>query len=217
MSAPAQLDPHCGEAIVQALAAAISAARQHLSEIDAAIGDGDHGINMSKGFAQGLRRVRDADVQDIGAALAQLSAALLDDIGGSMGPLYGVFFLHLGEALGGPAAIDAARFGRALRAASEAVQALGGARPGDKTLVDVLVPAEQAYAALLAANAGFAAALAGMADAAHAGCAATAAMQARLGRAARLGSRSIGVPDAGAASCALILGVLAEQITLRLS
>ncbi|MNX35909.1 PTS-dependent dihydroxyacetone kinase, dihydroxyacetone-binding subunit DhaK [compost metagenome] len=205
--------------VVRDLIEAIVANRQHLSEIDGLIGDGDHGINMAKGFT-GCGTRLDAlgpRAASLPGALEQLSQALMDDIGGSMGPLYGRFFLGFVDTLAPHEQLDAALFGEALAVAVANVQAMGNAQVGDKTLIDTLVPARDAYAAALASGAGFAACLQAMGAAAQRGRDATKDLQARVGRSARLGARSIGVLDAGATSCCLILQTLAASLQRRLA
>ncbi|PBI89253.1 PTS-dependent dihydroxyacetone kinase, dihydroxyacetone-binding subunit DhaK [Variovorax boronicumulans] len=205
--------------VVRDLIDAIVANRQHLSEIDGLIGDGDHGINMAKGFT-GCGTRLDAlgpRAASLPAALEQLSQALMDDIGGSMGPLYGRFFLGFVDTLAPHEQLDAALFGEALAVAVANVQAMGKAQVGDKTLIDTLVPARDAYAAALANGSDFAACLQAMGAAAQQGRDATKALQARIGRSARLGARSIGVLDAGATSCCLILQTLAASLQRRLA
>jgi dihydroxyacetone kinase len=206
-------------ALVRDLVDTIHANRGYLSEIDGLIGDGDHGINMSKGFTGCAARL-DAmgeGAQALPAALQQLSQALMDDIGGSMGPLYGHFFLGLADTLAPHARLDAGLFGDALAAAVARVQALGNAQVGDKTLMDTLAPALAAYREALAAAAPFDACLQAMADAAEAGKESTRALQARIGRSARLGARSIGVLDAGATSCCLLLLSMARSLRAQLA
>lgn len=204
---------------VRDLIEAVSANRQTLSEIDGSIGDGDHGVNMAKGFGRCAERLDalDEDANALPAALGLLAQALRDDIGGSMGPLYGSFFDGLADTLAPHPQLDAALFGDALSSGVLAVQRTGDARPGDKTLVDTLVPALEAYRDAVAGGAGFAAALRAMSAAAAVGRDSTVPMQARIGRAARLGVRSIGVVDAGAASCCLILQTLAASLENQLA
>jgi len=200
--------------LVRDLIASIVANRQYLSEIDGLIGDGDHGINMAKGFngcAARLDALGDKALE-LPAALTQLSKALMDDIGGSMGPLYGEFFRGLADTLAPHAQLDAALFGDALASAVANVQAMGNAKVGDKTLMDTLLPALVAYRASQASTAGFKDALQAMSDAAAKGRDSTQALQARIGRSARLGPRSIGVLDAGATSCCLILQSMAGSL-----
>jgi dihydroxyacetone kinase len=204
--------------LVRDLIDTICANRSYLSEIDGLIGDGDHGINMSKGFSGCATRL-DAmgeGARALPAALEQLSQALMDDIGGSMGPLYGHFFLGFADTLAPHARLDAGLFGDALAAAVARVQALGNAQVGDKTLIDTLVPALAAYREALGAGADFAACLSAMSDAAEAGKESTRALKARIGRSARLGVRSIGVLDAGATSCCLLLQSMARSLRLQL-
>lgn len=201
-----------GAFVVRELITVIRQNRDYLSQIDAAIGDGDHGINMSKGFGQcGERLDGRADV-DLAQALDLLAESLLDGIGGSMGPLYGSFFMSFGETLKGHRQLDAALFGQALRQGLEAIQAIGDAKVGDKTLIDTLVPATDAYDAALAQGQSFKQALQAMSAAAEQGKDSTKDLQARIGRAARLGERSIGVLDAGATSCFLILRSMGDSI-----
>jgi len=204
--------------VVGDLIAAINANRAWLSEIDGAIGDGDHGVNMSKGFTQaGEAIAAEASPPGLARAFAMLGDTLLSGIGGSMGPLYGTFFLDMGGALEDRTELDAALFGQMLHAGLSGVQDLGGAKRGDKTLLDTLIPALEAYDAALGEGAAFAAALDAMAAAAAQGRDATRDMAAKIGRAARLGERSRGTIDAGAASCCLILQSMAASLTRHLA
>lgn len=204
---------------VRDLIEAVTANRQALSEIDGLIGDGDHGVNMAKGFGRCAERLgaMGAQANALPVALAQLALALRDDIGGSMGPLYGSFFDGMAETLAPHAQLDARLFGDALSAGVLGVQRVGNAAVGDKTLIDTLVPALAAYRESLAADGSFVAALRAMSLGAALGRDSTTPMQARIGRAARLGARSIGVVDAGATSCCLILQTLAESLGRELA
>ena len=202
--------------IVLDMVAAIAREKDRLSEIDGATGDGDHGVNMGKGFRLAGDKLRVMGAFDLAEGMAVLGDTLLSDIGGSMGPLYGTFFTDMAEALDGAETMDAALCSKMLHAGLDAVCGLGEAKPGDKTLVDVLSPATEAYDAAVARGEDFAACLRAMKRAADDGCEATRGMVARLGRAARLGERSRGFLDAGAASCALLLGVLADGLQARL-
>lgn len=198
--------------IVAELAAVIVANKAHLSEVDGLIGDGDHGINMAKGFGRAAERLSG---QPLDGAFLVLSDVLMSEIGGSMGPLYGFMFRDMGRTIRDRAAIDADGFLTMLQAGLSAVTATGAAKVGDKTLIDCLDPAIAAFDA--ARPDGFAAALRAMARAAQQGRDSTVDMVAKLGRAARLGERSRGVPDAGATSCCLILTTLADSVERRLS
>jgi dihydroxyacetone kinase phosphoprotein-dependent L subunit len=204
--------------VVLDLIETINANRAYLSEIDGAIGDGDHGINMSKGFTQCRERLLAASpLPGLAEAFDTLAMTLLEGIGGSMGPLYGSLFLGFSETLTAHAKMDADLFGAALKAGVDGVQSVGDAKVGDKTLIDTLVPARDAYLAATAAGADFSAALTAMSDAAETGWKSTKDLQARLGRAARLGERSIGVIDAGATSCFLLLKTLAASLQKKLT
>ncbi len=201
--------------VVLDLVAAINANRAWLSEIDGAIGDGDHGINMSKGFSRAAETLGTSP-GSLGRGFTVLGETLLDGIGGSMGPLYGTFFLDMAGVVSPERELDAVLFGRMLRAGLAGIQDLGSAKRGDKTLLDALIPAADAYDEAVAAGASFEAALSAMATAAEMGRDATKDMAARIGRAARLGERSRGTIDAGAASCCLMLKALATGLSARL-
>ena len=206
------------DTLVRDLIDTIVANRQYLSEIDGLIGDGDHGINMAKGFTGCGTRLDalGATAQQLPAALAQLSQALMDDIGGSMGPLYGEFFSGFVTTLAPHQQLDAALFGDALGAAVANVQRMGSAQVGDKTLMDTLVPALAAYREAQLASADFSSCLQALSAAAEQGRDSTKNLQARIGRSARLGPRSIGVLDAGATSCCLILQSMARSLQRQL-
>jgi len=200
--------------VVVDLVRTINANRQYLSEVDGAIGDGDHGINMSKGFTQcGEHLAARAAAPSLPEALGDLSSALMDGIGGSMGPLYGTFFLSMSDTLAGHAELDKSLFYQALVAGIDSVQEIGDAKVGDKTLIDTLAPARVAYGAALEEGKNFRACIDAMVVAAEAGMNSTRDLRARIGRAARLGDRSIGVLDAGACSCFLIMRSMGESIT----
>lgn len=200
-----------GAQIVDRLIVAIQANKQYLSDIDGAIGDGDHGINMNKGFTL-FREALDKQPGGLAYSLKTLGKILLMKIGGSMGPLYGKFFMSLGKAFDEKPEIGAEDFQYGLQAALDAIHAISPAKVGDKTLMDVLIPSQAAYDEALAGGASFSAALDAMSAAAVAGRDSTIDMVARLGRSSRLGERSRGVMDAGSASCCLILNTMAEAI-----
>lgn len=203
--------------VVLDLIETINENRAYLSEIDGAIGDGDHGINMSKGFSQcKVRLLETNELPGLAVGFEILAMTLLEGIGGSMGPLYGSFFMGLSEGLAGKTHLDAVGFGQALAQGVEGVATVGDAKVGDKTLMDTLIPARDTYAAALESGADFSTALTAMIDAAEKGWKSTKALQARIGRAARLGERSIGVLDAGATSCFLLLRTLGLSLQKRL-
>lgn len=201
-----------GRAVVLSLIKVIQENAAYLSEIDGAIGDGDHGINMNKGFSMVEKNLPEGPVT-LADGLSLLGDTLLTEIGGSMGPLYGMIFMDMADTCQGKADIDSATFGAMLRAALAAVQSLGDAKVGDKTLVDTLVPALEAYDAAQAQGVDFAEALAQMSAAAEAGKESTRDLVAKIGRASRLGERSRGHLDPGATSCYLLLNAFAQSMT----
>jgi dihydroxyacetone kinase-like protein len=205
-----------GAAVMDRMIQAIQDNKQYLSDIDGAIGDGDHGINMNKGFSL-TREALDREPGDLSHGLLTLAKILMMRIGGSMGPLYGKIFKTMGKAFAGHEDIDAVLFGQALAEVREGLLSLSPARVGDKTLVDALYPAIDAYLASTEAGRNFSDALDAMKKAAELGRDDTEDMVAQLGRSSRLGERSRGVIDAGAASCALLLGVMADAIQDLLS
>ncbi|MBN2552159.1 MAG: dihydroxyacetone kinase subunit L [Spirochaetales bacterium] len=200
-----------GRIVVQNLIETIRENKAYLSEVDGAIGDGDHGINMAKGFT--LTGERLTDQMGCSESLKTLGRTLVMEIGGAMGPLYGTFFKALAGACSDKEQIDAQVFGQMLEAGYAAVVELGQARVGDKTLVDTLHPALAEYKKALGDGAGFKDALQRMVQAAQQGKESTRDLAAKLGRSSRLGERSRGVLDAGAASCYLILKSMADTIS----
>ncbi|RYC30427.1 dihydroxyacetone kinase subunit L [Lichenibacterium minor] len=187
-----------------------------LNSLDGATGDGDHGVNMSKGFRRTAQKLALAP-QGLGDGFGMLAETLLDEIGGSMGPLYGSFFLDMSTVLRGRTTLDREGFATMLRAGVAAVVDLGEGQLGDKSLVDVLVPARDAFEAAAARHDSFSGCLAAMDAAAEQGFEATRDLVARIGRASRLGERSRGHLDAGAASCRLLLHALAEGLERQLA
>jgi len=201
--------------IVLSIAERIIENRAYLSEIDGKIGDGDHGVNMAKGFGLAADRLKDANAS-LADALDTLGTVLMTEIGGSMGPLYGVLFTEFAGQLQGIDVIDAKACSRMLHTGLEGVQSIGSARVGDKTMLDALVPAVEAFDAAIARGDSFGDALALLAEAAENGRDSTRDLVAKVGRASRLGDRSLGVLDAGATSCALILKELSLGARSRL-
>ena len=195
---------------IAAAARVIREQRDHLTQLDAAIGDADHGINLDRGFTAVLSAIESAAPATPGAVLILAGTTLISKVGGASGPLYGTAFRRAGKALGDAADVDLPGLAAALDAALAGVQQLGAARDGDTTLVDALAPATAAFSKAIAEKESDADALAALAEAAQAGAAATISMQALKGRASYLGPRSVGHEDPGAASTALILGALRE-------
>jgi len=202
--------------IICDVAALIVSNRAYLSEIDGKIGDGDHGVNMAKGFGRAAERMEGRDVS-LCEAMAELSDVLMSEIGGSMGPLYGMMFANMAGSIDGISEINARAFADMLRSGVDGVQDIGAASVGDKTMLDSLVPAVEAFARSLDNGRSFGEALTKMENAAVIGRDGTIDMIAKVGRASRLGERSRGVLDAGATSCCLILRALGDGVSKRLS
>jgi phosphoenolpyruvate---glycerone phosphotransferase subunit DhaL len=196
-------------------AAVIAANVDHLTQLDSAIGDGDHGVNLARGFRAVGDALASADAERLapGRQLILAGKTLVSTVGGASGPLWGTALRRAGRALGEAAEVDAAGLTDALDAALAGVVELGAAEPGDKTMVDALRPAAIALRAAIEAGASVAEALEAAANAAADGARATVPMQARKGRASYLGPRSIGHEDPGAASTALIVTALGRALT----
>jgi dihydroxyacetone kinase phosphoprotein-dependent L subunit len=191
---------------ISGFAELVAADADRLTRLDAAIGDGDHGTNLARGMAAATSAPPVEGPQ--GKALIAAGRALLSKTGGASGPLYGGALRAAGKSLGDADEVTAADLGAALRAALEAIQGLGAAVPGDKTMVDALDPAVTAYEAALAGGADLAACCAAALAAAEKGAEATVELQARKGRASYLGARSVGHQDPGAASTVLLMRAL---------
>ncbi|MFJ4787307.1 dihydroxyacetone kinase subunit DhaL [Streptomyces sp. NPDC088794] len=183
-----------------ATAASVDREAERLTSLDSPIGDADHGSNLQRGFRAVAATLEKEAPDTPGAVLALAGRTLISTVGGASGPLYGTLLRRTGKALGEAGEVSEAEFAQALRAGVDAVMALGGAAPGDKTMIDALVPAVDALPD------GFGAARA----AAEEGALATTPLQARKGRASYLGERSIGHQDPGATSASLLIAALAE-------
>lgn len=200
-----------GIILVDRMIVAIQENKQYLSDIDGAIGDGDHGINMNKGFTL-CREALDKQSGNLSYGLKTLGKILMMKIGGSMGPLYGKLFLAIGKSLDEKDPVGKQEFLDALKAALGDIQAISPAKVGDKTLMDVLIPSVETLEAAVAEGASFEDALDRMCKAAETGRDSTVDMIAKIGRSSRLGERSRGVMDAGSASCCLLLTTMANAI-----
>jgi phosphoenolpyruvate---glycerone phosphotransferase subunit DhaL len=185
----------------------------YLSEIDGAIGDGDHGINMNKGFTMCKDRLIDKQI-DLSTGLNILGEVLLNEIGGAMGPLYGMFFFGMSNACNNKKQIDSIVFKDMLEAAVSELSEidLNKAKIGDKTMMDTLIPAVEAYKTAINNKKSFIEALEKMKIAAEKGKESTKELIAKVGRASRLGERSKGFLDVGAVSSWLILRSIADSI-----
>jgi dihydroxyacetone kinase phosphoprotein-dependent L subunit len=190
------------------IAAVIEAQRDHLTQLDAAIGDADHGINLARGFTAVQEALARADTPTPGAVLMLTGSTLISKVGGASGPLYGTAFRRAAKALGDKPEVDLLALAEALEAALAGVKKLGAASEGEKTMVDALAPAVAAFSAAVAGGMPAPGALAALTHAADVGAHGTISLQALKGRASYLGPRSVGHEDPGAASTALILHAL---------
>lgn len=188
----------------------VTAQQQYLTDLDSAIGDADHGSNMARGMAAVVAKLDADQPGSVDALLKTTGMTLVSSVGGASGPLYGTLFLRMGAAAGAVQELDGAALGAALRAGYEGILQRGKAEPGDKTMIDALLPALDAYDAAMASGSSLADAVTAASNAAAAGRDATEPLVARKGRASYLGERSAGHIDPGSASTALLFDALAE-------
>ncbi|WP_344495870.1 dihydroxyacetone kinase subunit DhaL [Streptomyces enissocaesilis] len=189
---------------MSATAAAVDREAGRLTELDSAIGDADHGSNLQRGFAAVAAALDEEPPGTPGAVLALAGRQLISTVGGASGPLYGTLLRRTGKALGDGGEVTPEQLAGALRAGVDAVAQLGGAKAGDKTMLDALIPAVGALGQSLSFGAARAAA--------DEGALATVPLRAHKGRASYLGDRSIGHQDPGATSSALLIGALADTV-----
>ncbi len=197
---------------VKEFAATIAKNKEYLTRLDSAIGDADHGINMDRGMRAALAKLDGVSGNDVGNLLKTVGMTLVSTVGGAGGPLYGTLFLQMGTAASGKEELAPEDWAAALEAAITGVQARGKAEPGDKTMVDALLPARDALRAALAGGTPLDEALRRSAGAAEEGMKATIPLVARKGRASYLGERSAGHQDPGATSSYLLLKTAADTL-----
>jgi dihydroxyacetone kinase-like protein len=194
-------------------AVALREQRDYLTQLDAAIGDADHGTNMDRGFTSVVAKLGELDGSTPpGKILVAAGSTLVSTVGGASGPLWGTAMRRAGRLLGEAETFDAANLADALGAALDGVVELGAAQPGDKTMVDALEPAVRTLREQLDAGSDAQTAVTAACDAAEEGMRATVPLQATKGRASYLGERSIGHQDPGATSTALILRALERAV-----
>ncbi len=196
---------------VRSFADVIAENKEYLTQLDSAIGDADHGINMNRGMQAVLGKLDGAPNGDIGALMKAVGMTLVSTVGGAGGPLYGTLFLQFGVATAGKADLEPADWALALEKGVEGVQMRGKAEPGDKTMVDALIPARDAFRQAVDDGESFEDALRRSAAAAEEGMKATIPWVARKGRASYLGERSAGHQDPGATSSYLLLKAAADS------
>ena len=200
-----------GKSILLGMVKAIQDNKKYLGDIDGLIGDGDHGMNMNKGFTIFGERIAEKEIS-FTDGLEELGTVLMTEIGGSMGPIYGTIFTGMAESGAGLDEISLADFSNMVDAGLTGLRGIVQAGVGDKTLVDTLSPAGGSLKRSAAAGADFGDALESMKKAAEDGMNSTKDMVAKFGRSSRLGERSRGVLDAGAVSCCIILKAMADGI-----
>lgn len=206
--------------VISAVAGAMEAHKDELTELDQPIGDSDHGINMARGFSAARALLPSLAGEAPAAVLKKVGSTLVSKVGGSSGPLYGTLFRKVGVALKADDSLasdeNAVRcLAAGLSKAFVGIEDLGGAKPGDKTMLDAMQPAMEALEHARGEDAPLAEALAQAADAAEAGAEATVPLQARKGRASYLGERSVGHKDPGAASFALLMRTVANAVAAQ--
>ena len=197
---------------LEAAAASLHEQRDYLTQLDAAIGDADHGANMDRGFAAVVEKLEGLDSATPGKLLTTAGSTLVSKVGGASGPLWGTALRRAGRALGDGETFDEQELAAALEAALAGVVELGAAEEGEKTMVDTLAPAVRTLRSELDQGTELAAALAAARAAAEEGMRATTPLQAAKGRASYLGERSIGHQDPGATSSALIIAALEQTV-----
>ena len=203
------MDVALARAWIAAVTAAVTDNADYLTQLDSAIGDADHGVNLRRGFTAVSAALDSFEAATVGDVLVKTGSTLVSKVGGASGPLYGTAFRAMGKALP-EATVDATALGKALRAGLEGVQKLGAAVQGDKTIVDAYEPAIAAFGAAVAGGGDLHAAAEAARQAAEDGMHATTPLQARKGRASYLGARSVGHQDPGATSTWLVFKALAE-------
>ena len=198
---------------LESLCDTIEDEKEYLSELDGAIGDGDHGVNMAKCFREVKNKLAASSAEDVGALFKEVGMVVLNSVGGAMGALYGTFFLKLSQESAGKAEVNLSDLVAMFQTGEQGILDLGKANLGDKTLIDTLSPAVRAIEAAEKEGNTLAGALADFEQAAKQGMESTKDMLAKMGRASRLGERTIGHQDAGATSCYFILRSLASSVS----
>jgi phosphoenolpyruvate---glycerone phosphotransferase subunit DhaL len=200
---------------IRAFAAVVAENKEYLTELDSAIGDADHGINMNRGMQAVLGKVDAGESADIGALLKTVGMTLVSTVGGASGPLYGTLFLQMGTSAVGKSDLSGDDWAAALAAGVAGVQRRGKAELGDKTMIDALVPAVEAVRSALADGSTLDEALRRSAEAAREGMTATIPLVARKGRASYLGERSANHQDPGATSSWLLLRTATKTLAAK--
>jgi dihydroxyacetone kinase-like protein len=197
---------------LEAMCDTIETEKDYLSELDGAIGDGDHGVNMAKCFREVKKKLAESTAADMNTLFNDVGMVVLNSVGGAMGALYGTFFLKMAQEGAGKSALGLGDLVRMFQTAEQGLLDIGKASLGDKTLIDTLSPAVRALEQSANAGQSLAEAMENFEQAAQKGMESTKDMLAKMGRASRLGERTIGHQDAGATSCYFILRSLASAV-----
>ena len=195
---------------LEAMCDTIEAQKDYLSELDGAIGDGDHGVNMAKCFREVKKKLAESTAADMNTLFTDVGMVVLNSVGGAMGALYGTFFLKMAQESAGKNELGLNDLVGMFQTAEQGILDIGKASLGDKTLIDTLTPAVRALKQGAKDGLALPEALANFEQAAQQGMQSTKDMLAKMGRASRLGERTIGHQDAGATSCYLILRSIAS-------
>ena len=195
---------------LEAMCDTIEAQKDYLSELDGAIGDGDHGVNMAKCFREVKKKLAESTAADMNTLFTDVGMVVLNSVGGAMGALYGTFFLKMAQESAGKNELGLNDLVGMFQTAEQGILDIGKASLGDKTLIDTLTPAVRALKQGAKDGLALSEALANFEQAAQQGMQSTKDMLAKMGRASRLGERTIGHQDAGATSCYLILRSIAS-------
>jgi len=197
---------------LEAMCDTIETEKDYLSELDGAIGDGDHGVNMAKCFREVKKKLAESTAADMNILFNDVGMVVLNSVGGAMGALYGTFFLKMAQESAGKSELGLGDLVRMFQTAEQGILDIGKASLGDKTLLDTLAPAVRALEQSANAGQSLAEAMENFEQAAQKGMESTKDMLAKMGRASRLGERTIGHQDAGATSCYFILRSLAAAV-----
>lgn len=202
--------------VLMAVCDEVERQKDYLCELDAALGDGDHGVSMAKSFHAVRIALAGLEGKDLGQVLNTVGMTLISEVGGAMGPLYGTAFIRAGKVVAGKHEVTPSDLAEMLAAAEQGIVQRGHAQVGDKTMLDALHPAVLAAQGAAAEGAGLPEALRAAAAAGVQGAEATKDLVAKVGRASRLGERTLGHQDAGATSLSIILRVAAEALWAEL-
>ncbi len=198
--------------VFDAIGETMAAHKDYLTELDSAIGDADHGINMNRGFHKVHDKLSAGSYSDLGGLFKDVGMTLMGNVGGASGPLYGTFFMRMSTKLAGRQDVDTASLAEAMEEGLKGIVALGKAQLQDKTMVDALTPAVDALKNAAVEGVGLSGALEASVEAAKSGMESTIPLVARKGRASYLGERSAGHQDPGATSIYLILSTILHSV-----